>query len=187
MLALSTADRTSRLFVPNTRSGRHASTSGSVPVNRILIQSWKTLRGDISFGFFELSVGKFVLGRRRTTAPNVGNNNGGIMKISIQSNVAVLDREAEKRIAEAGKQLLGRFGKRVAALSLRFDDASQAGNATCEVVVDTADRLRILTRDRDRDALRAALTALERARVQVRRVLRRSRGHAVANVVLSAS
>ena len=97
------------------------------------------------------------------------------MKIRIRDCVGILDRDNERRIAEAGEQLFGRLGERITALNLRFHDISQAGSAVCEVVVHAAGRVQILARHRDRDALKAAMTALERARVQVRRVMRRSR------------
>jgi len=97
------------------------------------------------------------------------------MKTRIRDCVGILDRDNERRIAEAGEQLFGRLGERITALNLRFHDISQAGSAVCEVFVHAAGRVQILARHRDRDASKAALTALERARVQVRRVMRRSR------------
>lgn len=97
------------------------------------------------------------------------------MKTSIKDYVAVLDHESEKQVAEAREQLLKRLGKRITTLNLRIDVVSRDGSTTCEVVVHTANHLQIFARHRDRDALTAALTALERARVQVRRVLRISR------------
>lgn len=97
------------------------------------------------------------------------------MKIQIRDYVGIVDRDDERQIAEAGEQLFGRLGERITALDLPFHDISQAGSAVSEVVVHAAGHVQILARHRDRDALKAALTALERARVQVRRVMRRSR------------
>jgi len=109
------------------------------------------------------------------------------MKTSIEDKIAVLDRETEKLIAEAGEHIFSRLGERIAALNLRFDEASQAGSTTCEVVVQSANRVQILARHQDRDALKAALTALERARVQVRRVLRKPRTVPSRDLALTAS
>ena len=97
------------------------------------------------------------------------------MKIHIRDCVGILDRGNERQIAEAGERLFARLGERITALDLRFHDISQAGSAICEVVVHAAGGVQILARNRDRDALKSAVTALERARVQVRQVMRKSR------------
>jgi hypothetical protein len=97
------------------------------------------------------------------------------MRFHIQDRVGILDRDNERQIAEAGEHLCGRLGERIITLDLPFHNISQAGSADCEIVVHVAGRVQILARHRDRDALKTALTALERARVQVRRVMRRSR------------
>ena len=109
------------------------------------------------------------------------------MEIQIRDCVGILDRDNERQIAEAGERLFGRLGERITALNLRFHDISQAGSAICEVVVHDAGRVQILVRHRDRDALKSAVTALERARVQVRRVMRRSRNVPTEDLIYAAA
>lgn len=97
------------------------------------------------------------------------------MKTDINGSVTMLDTETRERITAAGERLFGRLGRRIAGLKVQVEQAAPTGATTCEVTVKTSNRFQILARHRDRDALKAAETALERARLQVGRALRGSR------------
>jgi len=94
------------------------------------------------------------------------------MTFDIHGHVAMLDEETKKKIAAARERLFGRLRDRIAGLDVRVDHIGQTGATLCQVTVKTENRIQVLTRHRDRDALKAVLTALERARIQVGRALR---------------
>ena len=97
------------------------------------------------------------------------------MKIDIRGTVAMLDRRTTTEIAAACERLFGRARERIAGLDLHFDHVTRTGATVCDVTVRTGDHLQVLARHRDQDALTAALTALERARLRLRRALTASR------------
>ena len=100
------------------------------------------------------------------------------MRSAIQGHVAMLDNETKENIAAARERLFGRLRNRIADLDVRVDHIAQTGATLCQVNVRTANRFQVLTRHRDRDALTAVLTALERARAQiVGRLKPRRQGH----------
>jgi ribosome-associated translation inhibitor RaiA len=90
------------------------------------------------------------------------------MRFAIQGHVAMLDNETKEKIEAARERLFGRLLNRIAELDVRVDHSAQTGATSCQVNVRTANRIQVLTRHRDRDALKAVLTALERARAQIR-------------------
>ena len=94
------------------------------------------------------------------------------MKSALTGHVAMLDRETKEKIAAARERLFGRLRDRIAELDVSVDHIAQTGATLCQVSVRTADRIQVLARHRDRDALKAVVTALERARAQVRRAFR---------------
>jgi hypothetical protein len=89
------------------------------------------------------------------------------MRFAVQGHVAMLDDETKEKIAAARERLFGRLRNRIAALDVRVDHSAQTGATLCQVNVRTANRIQVLARHRDRDALKAVLTALERARVRI--------------------
>jgi hypothetical protein len=97
------------------------------------------------------------------------------MRFDIKGHVAMLDSETKENIAAAGERLFGRLRDRIAALDVRVEHIAQTGATLCQVTVLAANRVQVLARHRDRDALKAVLTALERARLQVARALRSAR------------
>ena len=97
------------------------------------------------------------------------------MKFDINGHVAMLDEETKEQIAAARDRLFGRLRDRIAELDVRVDHLAQSGSTLCQVTVKTANRVQILARHRDRDALKAVLTALEQARLQIRRAFKPGR------------
>ena len=89
------------------------------------------------------------------------------MKFDIKGHVAMLDNETKEKIAAARERLFGRLRERIAEVDVRIDHIAQSGATLCQVTVRTANHVQVLTRHRDRDALKAVLTALERARLQI--------------------
>jgi len=94
------------------------------------------------------------------------------MKLDINGHVAMLDQETTEKIAAAREHIFGRLRDRIAELDVRIDHVAQTGSTLCQVTVRTANRVQVLARHRDRDALKAAVTALERARIQITRALK---------------
>ena len=90
------------------------------------------------------------------------------MTFAIQGHIVMLDEETREKIAAARKRLFGRLCNRIAELGVRVNHSAQTGATLCQVNVRTANRIQVLTRHRDRDASKAVLTALERARIQIR-------------------
>jgi uncharacterized protein (DUF111 family) len=86
------------------------------------------------------------------------------MRFAIQGHVAMLDKET---IAATRERLFGRLRNHIAELDVRVDHIARTGVTLCKVNVRTANHIQVLARHRDRDALKAVLTALERARVQI--------------------
>jgi len=100
------------------------------------------------------------------------------MRFAIQGHVAMLDEETKEKIAAAPKRLFGRLCNRIDELGVRVDHSAQTGATLCQVNVRTANRIQVLAQHRDRDALKAAVTALERARIEiVGRLKPRRQGH----------
>jgi glycyl-tRNA synthetase beta subunit len=99
------------------------------------------------------------------------------MRSAIQGHVAMLDKETKEKIAAARERLFGRLRNLIAELDVRVDHIAQTGATLCQVNVRTANHIQVLTRHRDRDALTAVLTALERARVQIVGRLNPARQH----------
>jgi len=93
------------------------------------------------------------------------------MRVDISGHVAMLDEETKEKIAAAREHLFGRLRDRIAELDVRVDHVAQTGSTLCQVTVRTANRVQVLARHRDRDALKTVLTALERARNQITRAL----------------
>jgi glycyl-tRNA synthetase beta subunit len=94
------------------------------------------------------------------------------MRFDINGHAAMLDEETKDKIAAARERLFGRLRDRIAELDVRVDHIAQTGSTLCQVTVRTANRVQVLARHRDRDALKAVLTALERARNQITRALK---------------
>ena len=94
------------------------------------------------------------------------------MRFDINGHVAMLDQDTKDKIAAARERLFGRLRDRIAGVDVRIDHIAQTGSTLCQVTVRTANRVQVLARHRDRDALKAVLTALERARHQIARALR---------------
>jgi ribosome-associated translation inhibitor RaiA len=88
------------------------------------------------------------------------------MRFAIQGHVAMLDNETKEKIAAARERLFGRLRNHIAELDVRVDHSAQTSATLCQFNVRTANHIEVLTRHRDRDASKAVLTALERARVQ---------------------
>jgi glycyl-tRNA synthetase beta subunit len=97
------------------------------------------------------------------------------MRFDINGHVAMLDEETKAKITAARERLFGRLRDRIAELDVRVDHIAQTGSTLCLVTVRTDNRVQVLARHRDRDALKAALTALERARIQIARAFRAKR------------
>jgi hypothetical protein len=89
------------------------------------------------------------------------------MRFAIQGLVAMLDKGTKETIAATRERLFGRLRNHIAALNVRADHIAQTGATLCQVNVRTENRIEVLARHRDRDASKAVLTALERARVQI--------------------
>ena len=89
------------------------------------------------------------------------------MRFAIQGHGAMLDQETKETIAATRERLFGRLRKHIAEVDVRVDHIAQTGATLCQVNVRTENRIQVLARHRDRDALKAVLTALERARVQI--------------------
>jgi ribosome-associated translation inhibitor RaiA len=107
------------------------------------------------------------------------------MRFDIHGHIAMLDKQTREKIAEAREHLFGRFHDLISELDVRVDHSAQTGATLCQVTVRTANRVQVLARHRDRDALNAVLTALERARLQFGRALRplpRRRTHRLSAV-----
>jgi hypothetical protein len=99
------------------------------------------------------------------------------MKSALTGDVAMLDPETKEKIAAARERLFGRLRDRIAELDVSVDHVAQTGATLCQVRVLAAGRIQVLARHRDRDALKAVVTALERARLQIRRAFRTDRRH----------
>jgi hypothetical protein len=97
------------------------------------------------------------------------------MKFDINGHVAMLDEETKEKITAARERLFGRLRDRIAELDVRIDHIAQTGSTLCQVTVRTASRVQVLARHRDRDALKAVVTALERARHHIARSLKPTR------------
>lgn len=97
------------------------------------------------------------------------------MTTDIKGSVSMLDRETKEQIGAAGERLYGRLRRRVTGRNVLVEHAAPTGATMCEVSVSTTNRFLIFARHRNLDALKAALIALERARLQVGRALRTSR------------
>jgi hypothetical protein len=97
------------------------------------------------------------------------------MRFDINGHVAMLDEETKKKITAERERLFGRLRDRIAEFDVRVDHIAQTGSTLCQVTVRTANRVQVLARHRDRDALTAVLTALQRAHLQIGRAFKPAR------------
>jgi hypothetical protein len=102
------------------------------------------------------------------------------MRTHLEGSLALLDETTKDEIATARERAFGRLRGRIDEVNVRIDPVARTGGTLCQVTVRTADRIQVLARHRDRDALRAVMTALQSARRQVVRGLHRARRRRMA-------